>query len=130
MREAGMKKISAVIASNIILSLFISGSYAGDRKGFLIHTKIDIIGAEVRDLREEPIGKITKLERHDDTGDITYAVISLHGEPGSGEILITVPISMLRFKSNDHAHIDMTREKLALFPVYEEGKRPIFEAAN
>lgn len=125
-----MKMISALILNIIMLSFLISGAYAGDPKGLIIHRTINIIGAEVKDLQGELFGKIIKLERHDDTRDITFAVIALRSEPGTGEKVITVPISVLRFTNDNDALIDLTKEELALIPGFEGGKKVLFQATN
>jgi len=117
-----MTKATLIIGATVITLLFMfTGSFAGN---FRIHKRINIIGATVSNTQGEKLGAISDIAFDKDTGKIAYVILSYEGTTGSGEKLITVPLSALRFINEKNAKIDISKEKLASAYSFEKANLP------
>lgn len=115
----------------VLMGLFFAvGSYAADvgskamTPGNEVFRASHLIGAEVKNLQGERLGKITDLTI-DSRGNTLFAVISPAAMPMLSSKLIPVPINALQFENEGKtALLDITKEKLQSAPHFTKNEWP------
>jgi hyperosmotically inducible protein len=83
----------------------------------------DLIGTEVRNLRDEKLGKVDDLGVSLESGRVAIVVVSVGGLLGVGDSLVAVPPSALHLDTAKKvAHLDAEKEKLKSAPQIELSK--------
>jgi len=78
------------------------------------------IGTEVRNLRDEKLGKIDDLGISLESGRVALVVVSVGGLLGVGDTLVAVPPGALHHDTAKHVvHLDADKEKLKAAPQLE-----------
>ncbi|RJQ20600.1 MAG: PRC-barrel domain containing protein [Nitrospiraceae bacterium] len=124
-----MRKISIMILiSMMTLGLALTNAYAAGKmtseKGAATNRATNIIGATVKNLQGENLGKITDLTFDTRDNRISFAILASGGMLGIGEKLIPVPINALSFKDEKNLVLDISKDKLASAPNFEKNKWP------
>ena len=118
-----MRRLTTIIAISMITAgLLLTGAFAAqittsDRSG-VTQWAGDIIGATVKNLQGDTLGKITDLSISNDR--VTFAVISHGGVIGVGDKLVLVPMNALSIKDNKNATLDISKDKFATAPKFEK----------
>lgn len=120
-----MKKFSIVIMISLMIALFALGSYAAEKMtGTQVFKASDLIGANVKNVQGEDLGKISDLAISSQ-GQVVFAALSHGGMLGMGSKLIAVPITALKFEeSGKIARLDISTEKLATAPNFSKDSWP------
>jgi len=91
----------------------------------------DVIGTEVRNLREEKLGKVDDLGVSLESGRISLVVLSVGGLLGVGDTLVAIPPSALHLDTTKKvAHLDAEKEKLKAAPQVDLSKWDVCCDAN
>lgn len=92
-----------------------------------------LAGLNVRNMQGEELGQVNDFVIDLKTGKVQYASMSVGGVLGIGDKLFAVPFSKLKF---DHGQdemffvLDMTKEKLAAAPGFDQNDWPDFADPN
>ncbi len=88
----------------------------------------DMIGAALRNTRDEYLGEVNDVVFDPDGGTITHALVEVGGFLGLGQDVVAVPLSALKVTSDRETYIiRMTPERLEEAPRIEAGT---FEQAD
>jgi sporulation protein YlmC with PRC-barrel domain len=87
-----------------------------------------VIGADVKNSRDENLGEIEDLVFNLNNGDAQYAVLSFGGILGMGEKWFAIPMRMLRTTTNDDQEfvLDIDKDMLRNSPGFDHGSWPDF----
>jgi sporulation protein YlmC with PRC-barrel domain len=131
------RKICVVLSIMAILVLAV-GSYAADMGGMKssgmmssssttgnqIFKASDLIGADVKNMQGQDLGKINDLAVNS-RGNVTFAVISHGGALGLGSKLVPVPMSALQIEQNGKiARVDISKDKFDSAPSFTSANWP------
>jgi sporulation protein YlmC with PRC-barrel domain len=90
-------------------------------------------GMEVKNQQGESLGKVHELVIDVTTGKVAYAALSHGGVLGIGDKLFAVPFDQFTLKhaeKDTYFLLDMSKEKLAAAPGFDQDKWPDFADAN
>ncbi len=135
-----MKRNTLLVLSLVVLAIFAATVYAADMSGTSSSSAMssassstaanqvfkasDLIGADVRNMQGENLGKISDLAINQ-KGNIAFAVISHGGALGIGAKYIPVPITALQIEQNGKlARLDISKEKLDSAPSFTANNWP------
>lgn len=125
-----MKRNIVFALSLVVLTLFAAGTFAAEMTqgssmtGNQVFKASDLIGADVKNMQGESLGKINDLAINP-SGNIAFAVISRGGMLGVGNKYIPVPISALQIEQNGKvARLDISKEKLDSAPSFTSNNWP------
>ncbi|MBA2491048.1 MAG: PRC-barrel domain-containing protein [Gammaproteobacteria bacterium] len=85
----------------------------------------DVVGAEVVNLKDQPLGSIENIALNPDTGQIAYVAISAGGVMGLGEKLVAVPWKDLRVPADREIFVlDRSQAALEQMRGFDEDRWP------
>ncbi|KTC99330.1 MULTISPECIES: PRC-barrel domain-containing protein [Legionella] len=97
----------------------------------LIVNANDVIGAEVRNLQDEDLGKIEALMIDKLDGHVAYVVLSFGGLFGMGDKLFALPWSTFSYdKENECYIINISKERLKNSPGFDKDHWPDMSSPN
>ena len=91
----------------------------------------DLIGKEVRNSKDEKLGKINEMTVNTTDGHIAYAVLQFGGFLGVGDKLFAIPFEALQLKPRDRARdnelifiFDVDKDRLKAAPGFDQNAWP------
>lgn len=86
-----------------------------------VRSASSIAGTKVLDAKGDHLGSIDDLMLDTDTGDVTYAVLSIGGFLGMGDRLFAIPWKALAVDPADHSLVlDVDHDTLEQAPDYNQ----------